>query len=199
MRACLLFCLLLWIAGLPLAQALPPSLGENPQETNVYFVAPFGPQGLSADLAPLETLSGRCDAPSARAVRPDAWSCQTADGRTFDPCFQNTFDLQDRRVACLFNPSLADAIVIEMGAPLVLQQRTGTAQPWAVELSNGLVCTRTNPPPFSVGGLVAQYACGQQTYIFGQPEAREPFWRAYVGLPGRSARLIFLRLLSVWF
>jgi len=199
MRACLLFCLLLWSASLSLAQALPPSLGENPQETSIYLVAPFGPQGLSADLTPLETLAGRCDTRSERAARPDAWRCQSADGRSFDPCFQNTFDEQDGRTACLPNPTLADVIVIETGAPLAQQQRSGAGQPWAVELSNGLICTRTSPPPFSVGGLLAEYACGQQTYIFGQPEAREPFWRAYVGTPGRSARLMFLRLLRVWF
>ncbi|MCS6836579.1 MAG: hypothetical protein NZ750_11240 [Anaerolineae bacterium] len=199
MRASLFFCVLLCVAGLSLAQALPPQLGENPQETNVYLVAPFGPQGLSADLTLSETLTGRCDAPSERSVRPDAWRCQSADGRSFDPCFRNTFNPLDGRAACLPNPVLTDVILIETGEALVQQPRSGTAQPWAVELSNGLICTRTSPAPFSVGGLNAEYACGQQTYIFGQPEAREPFWRAYVGTPGRSARLIFLRLLRVWF
>jgi len=200
MRACLLLCLLLWAEGLALAQTLPPSLGENPQETSIYLLAPFGPQGLSADLTPLEMLAGRCDTPSERAARPDAWRCQSADGRSFDPCFQDTFNTQETRTACLPNPSLADAVLIDNGAPLPQAQAVPPAdQPWAVELNNGLICTRTSPAPFSIGGLEATYACGQETYIFGALQVREPFWRAYVGTPGRSARLVFTRLLRVWF
>src|SRR5215208_1804579 len=127
------------------------------QRTDVRYLLPFGPDGLSSGLTSSATVEGICGFNSSAALdRPDAWDCLSADNEIFDPCFENPFLPPDElgEVACFDDPFSAEVTLLKLTEPLVREKEAADssadssiamgqeaddvlapwALPWALEL-----------------------------------------------------------------
>ena len=191
------------------AQEATPAAGVSAR-TDVRFVLPFGPDGLTPGLTATTTEEGVCGFPSAQALdRPDAWDCLGAEGQLYDPCFENPFLLPEEpgQVACFASPFTTEVVVLNLTAPLVRQkevpdpgmslaQAAGVSLdpwdlPWALELANGDRCTLLGGTLTVMAGQTAHYGCEQGGVVFGEVDHRRPLWTVhYLAAGDIASRLV---------
>lgn len=155
----------------------PPTGG-----TQITLYVPFTPNGLSIGLAVTRRVSGSCFAGSAASSgRSDAWRC-SADNAILDPCYQGT-ESGKTVLACPDTPWSANVILLT--ATKDLPQKDANKDtvpkglPWALELANGMKCSMLTGATFGVAGMRANYGCGENAYVVGDPDRSLPTWRVF--------------------
>lgn len=166
------------------AQAATPATGASALiRTNVRYVVPYGPNGLSAKLAGGTSQSGSCDEGSTvLPARPDAWFC-TVDGGILDPCFANPWADPNGQaeLACLTSPWDDSAQLVTTSGPL--PQRTnadpgkGTlAMPWAIELAGGKQCGLLRGATAALAGKRINFGCKGGGSVISEVDRSQPLW-----------------------
>ena len=167
------------------------------QRTDVRYLLPFGPDGLSSDLTVSATVEGVCGFNSSAALdRPDAWDCMSTDSEIFDPCFENPFTPPDElgELACFDAPFAPEVTLLKLTEPLVREKEaadSGTDPsigqeaddviapwdlPWAVELANGDRCTLMHGTLTVMAGQIVYYGCVEQGLVLGEIDHSQPVW-----------------------
>ena len=198
------------------AQDATPEVGATAR-TDVRYVLPFGPDGLTSGLSATTEEAGVCGFPSAAALeRPDAWDCTGADGQIYDPCFENPFLRPDEpgQVACFDSPFTTEVVVLNLTAPLLRQKDVPdpvmeAAQdaagvsldpwdlPWALELANSDRCTLLGGTLSVVAGETAHYGCEQGGVVFGEVNHSQPVWTVnYLAEGDVASRLV--EVVAAW-
>ncbi len=188
--------LLLLTAGSVRAQEPPPR-----PRTEVRVFVPFGPGGLSTELAPERDVEGSCDGPSlASTGRPDAWRCMSGND-ILDPCFLQMMG-DGTVVACLESPWNLSVTRLTAASPLPMSDITldvRSALPWAMELANGKQCTALTGATFGLVGLRANYGCAGGGLIFGEPDRSGDVWRAFYYAEDGGYILEQVDVLTAWY
>ena len=169
------------------------------QSTDVRYLLPFGPDGLSADLTASATVEGVCGFTSTAALdRPDAWDCMSADNEIFDPCFENPFVSPDElgQLACFETPFTPEVTLLTLTEPLVREKEAADASadpsmamaeeaddvlapwdlPWALELANGDRCTLLHGTLTVMAGQIVSYGCVDGGMVLGETDHSQPVW-----------------------
>jgi hypothetical protein len=95
------------------------------QRTDVRYLLPFGPDGLSAGLTASATVERICGFNSSAVLdRPDAWDCMSTESEIFDPCFENPFLAPDElgELACFEAPFSPEVTLLTLTEPLVREK-----------------------------------------------------------------------------
>ena len=148
-------------------------------------------------------IDGGCFAPSIAVTRPGVFRCLTGN-QIHDPCFQAPAS----RVVCVADPTKpGGAVTVNAGDSL--QQVTpfpaqATSHVWAMETSDGVVCTFFQGATGAVNGERLNYGCADKSSIIGDPR-QGPAWTAsrvvlQGGLPqaGTAVPVFEVRLTKVW-
>lgn len=165
--------------------------------TDVRYVLPFTPDGLSPNFTVAETVEGRCGEASLIAHdRPDAWDCLTTDNSILDPCIENPFVSPEEpgQLACLASPFDTDVVMVTLTEPLVRDKGDGGAPggadmpesaeaaidaddlPWGLELANGDRCALLRGTLFVMAGQVVHYGCADGGLVLGETIRNQPLW-----------------------
>src|SRR4051794_29433580 len=152
------------------------------ERTDVRYLLPFGPDGLSGGLTASATVEGVCGFNSSAALdRPDAWDCISTDSEIFDPCFENPIVSPDEvgELACFDAPCTPKVTLLPLTEPLVRekqapdrsgdpsmamgQQADDILAPWdlprALEQANGDRCTLMHGTLTVMAGQIVSYGC----------------------------------------
>ena len=164
------------------------ALQEAPalERTDLRYVVPFSPSGLSAALTATANETGTCIAESlADAGRSDAWRCMVGNAIQ-DPCFANPFGAEGEPVtlACLDSPLSAEVLLLTVDAPLPPRAEgdanAGTDQaaplPWVLELANGEQCEVATGATTGLVDMRLNYFCTGQGTILGEPDRSRAVW-----------------------
>jgi hypothetical protein len=169
------------------------------ERTDVRYLLPFGPNGLSADLTASATVEGVCGFTSSAALdRPDAWDCMSADNEILDPCFENPFVSPDEpgELACIETPFTPEVTVLTLTEPLVREKEDADPSadpsmamaleaddvlapwdlPWALELANGDRCTLLHGTLTVMAGQIAYYGCVDGGLVLGETDHSQSVW-----------------------
>lgn len=150
--------------------------------TQVTLYVPFTPNGLSIGLAVTRRVNGSCFAGSlASNGRSDAWRC-SAGNAIYDPCYQG-FESGKTVLACPDSPWSANVVLLtatkDLPAKEANKDTAPKGLPWALELANGRKCTMLTGATFGVAGMRANYGCGDNAYVAGDPDRSLPTWRVF--------------------
>jgi hypothetical protein len=156
---------------------------EQVQRTDVRYLLPFGPDGLSADLTASATVEGVCGSSSIAAIdRPDAWDCMSADNEILDPCFENPFT-SEVTLLTLTEPLVREKEEPDPGADpsLAMGQEADDVLdpwdlPWALELANGDRCTLLHGTLTVMAGQSVYYGCVDGGMVLGETDHSQPVW-----------------------
>jgi hypothetical protein len=173
----------------------PTPAAESMTSTDIRYLLPFTPDGLSPGLTAVTEEEGICGFASSAALdRPDAWDCLGADDQIYDPCFENPFIAPDElgQVACFDSPFSTEVVVLTLTEPLVrekeapdpamsLAQAAGVSidpwdLPWALELANGEQCTLLGGTLSVQAGQTVHYGCLEQGTILGEVQHQDAVW-----------------------
>ncbi|WP_328456498.1 hypothetical protein [Amycolatopsis sp. NBC_00438] len=118
--------------------------------------------------------TGACQAASTVSGRHDAYRC-TAKAKVYDPCFAATAPTARHQVVC---PATATRAVLltYTGALPSPAQADGTANPFLLALDGGPQCLAITGGAPPVAGLDARFACGAETFLYGEPDPANPLW-----------------------
>lgn len=158
---------------------------------------------------------GGCQAGAISTQRPDAWRCVTAD-----PCFAPPLaaaDADQTTLACARAPWTDSVTLLTISGPLRSGEDCQTAprcrqplnldaNPWAVELANGVRCTLMTGTISSLGGVGLVYGCEDAS---GMPagdagtarqglDRSQPTWQVFYRAPG-SGVLEQVGVAVAWF
>jgi hypothetical protein len=185
-----------------LAQQSP----DGPAATQIKLFAPFASDGKLNDSLQVRSQDSfpppfQCQVGSIATIRPDAWRCGTDD-----PCFAPPFaGLNDQPVtlACANAPWSGSVQLLTLQTPLMTpsdcsggmacrQPLDLAANPWAVELANGVRCTLFTGTISSIGGVGMVYGCsnpdGTPAGLAGTAkqglDRSQPLWRVFYQAPG---------------
>jgi hypothetical protein len=197
------------------AQEATPA-GGSPARTDVRYVLPFTPDGLTPGLTATATVAGVCGFTSSAALeRPDAWDCLGADDQIYDPCFENPFLPPDEpgQVACFASPFTTEVVVLTLTDPLLREKEApepdlGMAQaagvsidpwdlPWALELANGDQCTLLGGTLTVQAGQTVHYGCADGGMVLGEVDHRRPLWTANYLAEGDVASTL-VEVVTAW-
>jgi hypothetical protein len=197
------------------AQEATPASG-SPARTDVRYVLPFTPDGLTPGLTATATVAGVCGFTSSAALeRPDAWDCLGADDQIYDPCFENPFLPPDEpgQVACFASPFTTEVVVLTLTDPLLREKEApepdlGMAQaagvsidpwdlPWALELANGDQCTLLGGTLTVQAGQTVHYGCADGGMVLGEVDHRRPLWTANYLAEGDVASTL-VEVVTAW-
>jgi hypothetical protein len=184
MRVVLIVVLAFFGTSVGLGRALARQETPALDRTDLRYVVPFSPDGLSAALTVAATETGTCISESlADAGRSDAWRC-TVGNAIHDPCFASPFGVEGEPVtlACLDTPLAADVLLLTVDAPL--PPRAGDAGgsdqpaplPWVLELANGEQCDVATGATIGLVDMRLNYFCTGQGTILGEPDRGRPVW-----------------------
>jgi hypothetical protein len=167
--------------------------------TQVKLFAPIGPQGLNAGLTASQTLTGTCFGGSAKDPgRSDAWRC-SPDSTIYDPCF--TDPSNPGSLACAINPWSASVVMLQLSRPLPTQfqnsDATGTALPWALELTNGQHCLILGGATVTIAGMRLNYGCPAGS-VAGDPDRTASFWKVFYQA-GSASQLSQVNVAVAWY
>ncbi|MBA2653809.1 MAG: hypothetical protein H0U71_01930 [Gammaproteobacteria bacterium] len=155
------------------------SLHAEPTKIIIYQ-AYTQESALNSHLFVAQRYAGSCWTRSlANPGRSDAWRCQ-ASNVILDPCFQDGNSL-----ACVTTPWSHKATILDLDAPLhrktALKIDAKTAQPWAVELANGLHCTFLTGASVIINNMRLNYTCDRYRYsILGQIDRSHTPWTVHL-------------------
>ena len=158
--------------------AAPQSTGA----TQITLYVPFNTGGLSVGLAVTQRANGSCFAGSAASSgRSDAWRC-SAGNAILDPCYQGV-QQGKTLLACPDTPWSANVTLLTLTKELPLKEANKDAiaksLPWALELANGMRCELLTGATWGVAGMRANYGCGDNSYVIGDPDRSQPLWRVF--------------------
>lgn len=191
------------IAALLLVGVAPVAAQDaaQPDRTEIRIMVPYGPSGLSSNLAVQSDVEGECMGNSlASPSRSDAWRCMS-DNQILDPCFLQVMG-DGAVLACLQAPWNLDVTRITLAAPVPYGDAgfdLGTAAPWAMELANGEQCTALTGATFGLVGLRANYGCTDGAVIFGEPDRSDDLWRVFYYAEDGGYTLEQVAVLTAWF
>jgi hypothetical protein len=169
------------------------------QRTDIRYLLPFGPDGLSAGLTASATVEGVCGFASIAAIdRPDAWDCMSTDNEIFDPCFENPFVSPDElgELACFEAPFSSEVTLLTLTEPLVREKEAPDPSadptmamgqeadavlapwdlPWALELANGDRCALLHGTLIAMGGQIVYYGCVNGGMVLGETDHSQSVW-----------------------
>jgi hypothetical protein len=169
------------------------------QKTDVRYLLPFGPDGLSRGLTASATVEGVCEFNSSAALdRPDAWDCMSTDSEIFDPCFENPFASPDElgELACFEAPFTPEVTLLTLTEPLVREKEAPDSSgdpslamgheaddvlapwdlPWALELTNGDRCSLMHGTLTVMAGQIVYYGCVDGGMVLGETDHSQPVW-----------------------
>jgi hypothetical protein len=156
------------------------------QRTDVRYLLPFGPDGLSTGLTASATVEGICGFSSIAALdRPDAWDCMSTDNEILDPCFEPPMLMPEElgQLACVEDPFTSEVTLLTLTEPLVREKEDPDPSadpslamgqeaddvldpwdlPWALELANGDRCTLLHGTLTVMAGQIVYYGCVDET------------------------------------
>jgi hypothetical protein len=144
-----------------------PSPAATPTEAVVFTEVVRVEKSM---LTPTSTTSGTCDKYSSR--RADVWRCGVElDGNpsTFiNLCLSETPD--DTFVLCATDwYGGADAIRVDLAAPLAPSSDDDVFTAMAVELDDGVRCSFTGGATFTIDDQRANFACDDDSWLMGNP------------------------------
>ena len=180
------------------------------QQTDVRYLLPFGPDGLSAGLSASATVEGVCGFPSSAVLdRPDAWDCMSTDNEIFDPCFEPPMLMPEElgQLACVEDPFSSEVTLLTLTEPLMrekeepdpsVDQSMAMGQeaddvlapwdlPWALELANGDQCTLLGGTLTVQAGQTVHYGCVDQGTILGEVQHQDAVWTVNYLAEGETA------------
>jgi hypothetical protein len=169
------------------------------QRTDVRYLLPFGPDGLSAGLTASATVEGICGSSSIAALdRPDAWDCMSTDNEIFDPCFEPPMLMPEElgQLACVEDPFTSEVTLLTLTEPLVREKEDPDPGadpsmamgleaddvldpwdlPWALELANGDRCTLLHGTLTVMAGQIVYYGCVDGGMVLGETDHSQPVW-----------------------
>jgi hypothetical protein len=169
------------------------------ERTDVRYLLPFGPDGLSGGLTASATVEGVCGFNSSAALdRPDAWDCMSTDSEIFDPCFENPIVSPDEvgELACFDAPFTPKVTLLTLTEPLVREKQAPDRSedpsmamgqqaddilapwdlPWALELANGDRCTLMHGTLTVMAGQIVSYGCVDGGMVLGETDHSQPVW-----------------------
>jgi hypothetical protein len=184
------------------AQDATPEAGtgeSDVERTEIRYLLPFGPDGLSAGLTASATVEGVCGFSSSAVLgRPDAWDCISAESEIFDPCFEPLMmDPEELgQLACVDAPFSTEVTLLTLTEPLVRQKEAadpgadpslGMGQeaddaialwdlPWALELANGDRCSLLHGTLTVMAGQTVHYGCVDGGMVLGETDHSQPVW-----------------------
>jgi hypothetical protein len=188
--------------------ATPEAGGTNVERTDIRYLLPFGPDGLSPELTVAAEVEGVCGFSSIVALdRPDAWDCISADNEIFDPCFEPFMTDPEALVqlACVEAPFSTEVTLLTLTEPLVREKEApdpGTDPsmgmtaddaidpwdlPWALELANGDQCTLLHGTLTVMAGQIVHYGCVNGGMVLGETSHVRPLWTVSYLAEGESA------------
>jgi hypothetical protein len=204
---CTLFALALAGPVLVSAQDATPEADAGGTElhlprTDVRYLLPFGPDGLSPGFTAAATVEGVCGFSSIVALdRPDAWDCISADDEIFDPCFEPLMMDPEAlgQLACVVDPFSTEVTLLTLTEPLVRKKEDADPSadpsmamgqeveeaadvlvpwdlPWALELANGDRCTLLHGTLTVMAGQTVHYGCADGGMVLGETDRRQPVW-----------------------
>jgi hypothetical protein len=147
--------------------------------TDLRFVVPFSPAGLSPALTVGANETGTCIAQSlAAAGRSDAWRCM-AGNAIQDPCFANPFgaDGEPITLACYDSPLSTAITLLSLDGELPPRSGDQAAPlPWTLELANGEVCGVATGATAALVDMRLNYFCTGQGAVLGEPDRSRAVW-----------------------
>jgi hypothetical protein len=169
------------------------------QRTEVRYLLPFGPDGLSTGLTASATVEGICGSSSIAAIdRPDAWDCMSTNNEIFDPCFEPPMLMPEElgQLACVEDPFSSEVTLLTLTEPLMREKEDadpGAAPsmamgqeaddvlapwdlPWALELANGDRCTLLHGTLTVMAGQIVYYGCVDGGMVLGETDHSRPVW-----------------------
>jgi|GEM_PF-714853 len=156
------------------------TLGANLPSTDVRLYRPFEVVKGQVTPVPKKTLKGKCWTHSLTNHRSDAWRCMVGN-QIFDPCFVKTY-VSRNKVICPQTPWSSEAVWLKLESNLLPEKNEtldmSTDYPWAVELLNGVRCTRATGAMPSFHGQSIQYTCNNDTFLVGKLQRCSPIWKA---------------------
>lgn len=175
--------------------------------TDVRYLLPFTPDGLSPSFTVAETVEGTCSEASLLAHgRPDAWDCLTTDNSILDPCFESPFVLSDEpgQMACIASPFDTNVVLLTLTEPLTREKADGDPAesvmpgsagvgisavdlPWGLELANGDRCVLLRGTLIAMAGQVAHYGCADGGMVLGETIRTQPLWTVNYLAEGSTA------------
>jgi hypothetical protein len=203
---------LIWLSAFLLIGALclmagpGPSSAQTPPATQIKIFVPYQTDGTLNPTLQVRSRDSfpppfQCQAGSIATTRPDAWRCGTDD-----PCFAAPLldpNAQSVTLACTPTPWAGNVQLLTVQTPLrsvdecknpprCRQPLDLSANPWAVELANGVRCILFTGTISSLGGVGMVYGCAQQD---GTPaglagtaasglDRSQPFWQVFYQAPG---------------
>jgi len=167
--------------------ALPLTAQGNRRlvRTQIKMLAPFGPAGLSGDLAVTGQVSGQCLSHSVSSTtRPDAWRC-SAGNSIMDPCYQRIMG-DEKQLACpVDGPWSGKVVLLTISQPLAQDTRKEASRdaslPWALELAGGQHCSLFTGATAPVAGMRINYGCPGGFIALGDIDRSQPVWRVFFG------------------
>jgi hypothetical protein len=190
------------------------------QRTDIRYLLPFGPDGLSAGLTASATVEGVCGFASIAAIdRPDAWDCMSADNEIFDPCFEPLMMDPEAlgQLACVEDPFSTEVTLLTLTEPLVREKEDADPSadpsmamgqeaddalapwelPWALELANGDRCTLLHGTLTVMAGQTVHYGCTDGGMILGEVDHRLPIWQVNYLAEGEFASNL-VEVVTAW-
>jgi hypothetical protein len=188
--------------------------GSDVERTEIRYLLPFGPDGLSAGLTASATVEGVCGFSSSAVLdRPDAWDCISAESEIFDPCFEPLMmDPEELgQLACVDAPFSTEVTLLTLTEPLVRQKEAadpgadpslGMGQeaddaiapwdlPWALELANGDRCSLLHGTLTVLAGQTVHYGCVDGGMVLGEMDRSQPVWTvSYLAEGEFASRLV---------
>jgi hypothetical protein len=186
------------------------------QRTDVRYLLPFGPDGLSPGLTAAATVEGVCGFSSIVALdRPDAWDCISADSEIFDPCFEPLMLDPEAlgQLACVADPFSTEVTLLTLTEPLVREKEAADPAmamgqeaadvlapwdlPWALELANGDRCTLLHGTLTVMAGQTLHYGCADGGMVLGETDRRQPVWTVNYLAEGEVASSL-VEVVTAW-
>ncbi len=148
--------------------------------TDTRRYQPFADAPFQQTLIVKKSMSGECSKGSVLTERADAWRCQV-QGKFLDPCFVRRY--KDRnRLLCPKSPWQQAAVEVVINHDLFPKREPldmSHAQPWTVELTNGIYCRKLKPEEQNFSGETKKYACNNGEYLVGDFYRCKGLWEIF--------------------
>jgi hypothetical protein len=161
------------------AESLSSFQSHKHDRTEIRLLTPFTAAGLNPKLKVSKEVEGICwSNSSVNSSRPNTWRCHS-DNTVYDPCFINPIHNQ-YSVVCLESPWSKNVVKLKLKSPLPSTKADtfvgSKSQPWAIELSNGRLCTMISGPTSAVSGMPIKYQCNSNAVVLGDIDRSNHKW-----------------------
>ncbi|MEP7020842.1 MAG: hypothetical protein ABI808_09330 [Pseudonocardiales bacterium] len=191
------------LLGIALAACSGPSRSTQAarrpatQSPNATAVSKFTPYSSAGALTVVVTghATGQCWTGSIVVAVPGVYRCLVGNDIA-DPCFTPPQPAKPTTVACLPDP-WSGALVVTLTAPLPITPPVGhAANPWALQLANGVRCVASGGTVHSVDGVSLNLQCSGGTAAGGL-DTTGPMWQVKYG-PQSGGPLAVVGVTHAW-